>query len=78
MPDETQPASEQSAEQSPEAAIRADHITREAIDVFGDYTRATEWLQTPLDRLSDHAPLAIAVGSDEGMQQVFLLLRQMR
>ena len=72
MPDSEAP------EQTPEASIRANHITREAIDVFGDFTRATEWLQTPLDRLSDHAPLAIAVASDEGMQQVLLLLQQVR
>ena len=72
MPDSEAP------EQTPEASIRANHITREAIDVFGDFTRATEWLQTPLDRLSDHAPLAVAVASDEGMQQVLLLLQQVR
>ena len=74
MPEEPQ----QAPEQTPEGSIRADHITREAIDVFGDFTRATEWLQTPLDRLSDHAPLATAVASEEGFQQVLFLLQQVR
>ena len=74
MPDET----EQAAARTPEASTRADHITREAIDVFGDFHRATRWLEAPHEKLDDRAPLAVAVDSDEGMQQVFELLRHAR